>query len=197
MLALAIILAIFYGGLWGLPTLVLGTAIWAIKPTLFINTNFSAYILIFTILFSIPLAATFAGFFIDRFILYSKRGELLRRLSLILAGAVALSAQSSGNFIEAAYHAIYSSSLSEQLVSFTGQLNLILFCGAGSALVLLSVVILFELPIIWLAGATSAMHTPAEIIKGLRILTVILLLSITYNYIVSFFAHEFWPRSIW
>ena len=157
----------------------------------YINIALIGYVL------SLPLSCALTFAFINRFTLGLHGSHSLRALSFVMPLALCFAASNSEDFLIAALNIVVNDYSNAGLAGlFVWLLERMLFCGAVAAFCIISIQLLFELPILWCCNAFGFTRRPAISLEGLRVLSIITLLSFSAHLVGNFMVNELWPKGL-
>lgn len=150
-------------------------------------------ILLGVLLLLIPAAAYLAGVLLDHFAWRTLDGRRFAGLALGFACMAALRSDLLLRYVEAAFSAAQGGVL-PPLVLFGGAVNAVLLCASVTALCIMTIQLVIELPFRWLQAATRApVVMPFAALRPLLVCTALTLL---VQYAAGMYAAELRPERI-
>lgn len=170
----------------------LAAALWILANGLGLQLSTVQFFLVGAVLLMVPAAAWLAGALLDHFAWRRVHGGVFAALALGFACAAATRSGLLYGYIEAAFAAVQPGV--RPLLLFGAVINATLLVAAVTALAIMAVQLVIELPFQWLCGAA---RLPVMLpFAALRPLVICLALSLMLQGITGLFAAELQPGKV-
>lgn len=178
--------ALISGYLSGLIFMFVGAALAA--HGLYGSVGAPSLLLLGSLVLSLPLAAFTLGCWLDRYALDEVRSRTLRTLLLALCLSAAMQSGVWFDLLAAALALISSGSQFGVMAALLASFNAALLCAAIAAFALMLIALIVEIPVLWLSG--SMRMRGVALIRPLRPLLIVILVSLAFNHIMGLFSVE-------
>ena len=192
LLAAALLVLACLGSGWLFGLAVLGCAVWLFAAVAGLALSLPQLILLGALFLMIPAAAYLAGLLLDRFAWRTLDGQRFAGIALAFACMAALRSDLLFNYIEAALVAVRGPV--RPLLLLGAAVNATLLCASVTALCIMTVQLVIELPFHWLRSASRAPLVMP--FKALRPLLVCAALTLLVQHAAGMFAAELRPERI-
>ena len=171
--------------------LLLATSIYIayLLPSLSWEYHLASYLVVL----AIPIASYFLAVYLGRYSARSLANSIpLGQFALLLSLLIAFSSNIFPEFGFSLLSLLNETSSSNLLQVVSGTINAIILVSALSAAILIFAGLVIELPVYWFSKASRGLDL--KILNAFRILFIVLMLSLSLEFIAELFGAKLWPR---